>query len=299
MSEAGALDTADRPWHGLRMATDAFLAVLLGALLHASWNAVIKAGRDKFMDTVLVSSSAALLAALVVPFLPLPAPASWPYVAASVAIHVVYFALVAAAYRTGDMSHAYPLMRGTGPLFVALFSGMLLGEYLTPAAWIGVVLICGSILASALCRTGPGSESRAPTMLALLNAGIIACYTFTDGAGVRLSGHAPAYTMWVFIGTALPLLAFAAARRPADLAVHVRRRWAVALGGGACTLASYALALWAMTKAPIAAVSALRETSILFALALGAFVLKEPLRPIRLVAGAGIALGVVVLRLSS
>lgn len=281
------------------MATDAFLAVLLGALLHASWNAAIKAGRDTFMDTVLVSSGAALLALPIIPFVPWPDPESWPYVAASVAIHVVYFGLVAAAYRVGDMSHTYPLMRGTGPLIVALLSGPLLGEHLAPAAWIGVLLICGSILGMALARSARAAPSRGGTLLALLNAGVIAAYTVTDGAGVRLSGHAPAYTMWVFVGTALPLLAFAAARRPADLAAHVRRRWAVAIGGGACTLGSYALALWAMTKAPVAAVSALRESSILFALALGAFALKEPVRPARLVAGAGIVLGVAVLRLAS
>jgi drug/metabolite transporter (DMT)-like permease len=281
------------------MATDAFLAVLFGALLHATWNAVIKAGRDPFMDTVLVSSSAAVLALLVVPLLPLPAPASWPYVAASVAIHVVYFGLVAAAYRAGDMSHAYPLMRGTGPLFVALLSGVLLGEHLTPAAWAGVILICGSILAMTFAGSAHGPPTRLPTALALLNAGVIASYTFTDGAGVRLSGHAPSYTMWVFIGTAVPLLALAAARRPADLAAAFRRRWPVALGGGACSLGSYALALWAMTKAPIATVSALRETSILFALALGVLVLKEKVRPVRLLAGAGIALGVVALRLAA
>ncbi|HEX2554887.1 MAG TPA: DMT family transporter [Microvirga sp.] len=281
------------------MATEAFLAVLLGALLHASWNAAIKAGRDKLMDAVLVTSGAALLSLLAVPFLPFPAAASWPYLAASIAIHVVYFALVVAAYRAGDMSHAYPLMRGTGPLIVALLSGLVLGEHLPAPAWIGVGLICGSILGMMLASPARGPPSGAATGFALLNAGIIAAYTFVDGAGVRLSGHAVAYTMWVFIGTALPLLAFAAARRPADLAAAVRRRSAVALGGGACSLGSYALALWAMTEAPIAAVAALRESSILFALAIGALVLKEPLRPARLVAGLGIALGVAVLRLAS
>jgi drug/metabolite transporter (DMT)-like permease len=280
------------------MATDAFLAVLLGALLHASWNAVIKAGRDKFMDTVLVSSSAALLSLGLLPLVPLPAPESWPYVAASVAIHVIYFGLVAAAYRLSDMSHAYPLMRGTGPLIVALLSGTLLGEHLTAQAWIGVLLICGSILGLTLVRSRHGAVPRDATVLALLNAVVIATYTVTDGAGVRLSGHAPAYTIWVFFLTALPLLAWAAVRRPADLAANFRGRWAVALGGGACTLGSYGLALWAMTQAPIAAVSALRETSILFGLALGVLVLKERAEPVRIAAGAGIALGVVTLRLA-
>ncbi len=293
------MDKEAAPWTIPRMSTAPLLAVLFGALLHASWNALIKAGQDKFMDTVLVSGGSAALALLIVPFIPLPAPASWPYVAASVVVHIVYFSLLAAAYRVGDMSHAYPLMRGTGPLLVALLSGAVLGEHLTAPAWAGVLLICGSVLTMTLVRRHDRDAGPLPTLLALLNAGVIAVYTFTDGTGVRLSGHPAAYTAWVFLLTAIPLLAWMAWRRPKDLAANLRRRWGVALGGGACTLGSYGLALWAMTQAPIATVSALRETAILFGLALGVLVLGERAAPARLLAGAGIACGAVVLRLAS
>jgi drug/metabolite transporter (DMT)-like permease len=278
------------------MSGDVMLVVLLGAALHASWNAIVKSGRDKLMDTVLVAAGSGILAASVVPFLPLPAPASWPYVAASVAIHVVYFALVAAAYRAGDMSFAYPLMRGTAPLIVALLSGALLGERLSLGAWAGVVLICGGVLGLTLAYRRPQVAVAAPTAFALGNAAVIAGYTLVDGVGVRLSGHAAAYTFWLLLLTALPLLAWAGARRWQDLRAQFAARWHLGLIGGGCTLGSYALALWAMTKAPIAPVAALRETSILFGMALAALVLKERFGWTRHLAAATVALGAIALR---
>src|ERR1700761_8124952 len=122
------------------------LFVLFAALLHASWNALVKSSPEKFLDIVLVTSGAAALSATVLPFLTLPWSPSWPYVAASVVIHVAYFLLIGASYRSGDMSHAYPLMRGAPPLLVALASGPLIGERLSPGEWGGIVLICGGIL---------------------------------------------------------------------------------------------------------------------------------------------------------
>jgi drug/metabolite transporter (DMT)-like permease len=224
------------------MSGDVMLAVLLGAVLHASWNALVKSGRDKLMDTVLVATGAAVLAALVLPFLPMPAAASWPYAAASTAIHVVYFALVAAAYRAGDMSLAYPLMRGTAPLIVAILSGAVLGERLSPGAWAGVLLISGGVFGLTLTHRRPQGSVAGPAALALGNAATIAGYTFVDGVGVRLSGHAAAYTFWVFLLTALPLLAWAAVRRPRALQAQLGARRHLGLVGGGCMLGSYALA---------------------------------------------------------
>ncbi|HEY1608198.1 MAG TPA: EamA family transporter, partial [Paraburkholderia sp.] len=124
------------------MPTNVLLVVLLAALLHASWNAVVKSSPDKFLDIVFVTATAAVLGAIIVPFLPLPAAGSWPYIAGSAVIHVLYFVLIGAAYRSGDMSHAYPLMRGAPPLIVALASGPLIGERLSFGEWSGVLLIC-------------------------------------------------------------------------------------------------------------------------------------------------------------
>jgi drug/metabolite transporter (DMT)-like permease len=279
------------------MPSDVMLVVLLGAALHASWNGLIKSGDDKLVDTSLITAGAAVLAGVSLPFLPLPAQACWPYRAASVAIHVLYFALVAAAYRAGDMSFAYPLMRGTGPLIVAVLSAAVLGERLSAGAWAGVLLICGGVLGLALAYRRPHGSIAEATALALGNALVIALYTFVDGVGVRLSGQAFAYTFWMFLLTAPFLLAWPAFRRLPDLRAQFAARWRLGLIGGACTLGSYALALWAMTKAPIAPVAALRETSILFGMAIAALVLKERFGWARIVAAAAIALGTITLRL--
>lgn len=272
------------------------LVVLLGAALHASWNVLVKSGTDKALDIGLVVAGSALLSLLAVPFVPLPASASWPMLAASGVIHQAYFLLVAAAYRSGDMSLAYPLMRGTPPMLVAVLASLLLGETLAPAGWAGVAMVCAGVLATALRHRGAAPSPRT-IGFALLNALVIVAYTLVDGIGARNSGHAVAYTLWVFLLTAALLLPFRAWRHGRELARHLRGRWHVALGGGACTLGSYALALWAMTQAPIAAVSALRETSILFGVGLAALLLHERPGAARLAGVALIAMGAVALRL--
>jgi drug/metabolite transporter (DMT)-like permease len=279
------------------MPTDVLLLVLLAAFLHASWNAVVKSSPDKFLDIVFVTASAAAICVVTVPFLALPAARSWPYIATSAAIHVFYFVLIGAAYRSGDMSHAYPLMRGTPPLIVALASGPLIGERLAPGEWSGILLICAGILGLLFANPASGSTTRT-TRLALLNAVSVATYTLVDGTGVRLSGHPAAYTMWIFILSAAPILAWAIARRKADALAHFGARWPRLMMGGACTLTAYTLVLWAMTKAPIAMVAALRESAILFGTAISVFVLDERHGYSRPIAAVVILLGVVTLKLA-
>jgi drug/metabolite transporter (DMT)-like permease len=280
------------------MSTGVMLIVLFAAFLHASWNALVKASPDKVLDIVFVTSSAGAICAAIVPFVALPDAASWPYIVASAGIHIVYFLLIGAAYRGGDMGHAYPLMRGAPPLLVALASGPLIGERLTAGEWGGVVLICGGILGMLLVNRGRAGKSARTTRLALLNAVMIALYTLVDGTGARLSGHAASYTMWIFVLAAPPVLAWALARHRAAALAHFRERWTLMLIGGACTLAAYTLILWAMTRAPIAMVATLRESAILFATAISVFVLKERPGYSRPVAALVILLGVVTLKLT-
>ncbi|MDQ0998715.1 drug/metabolite transporter (DMT)-like permease [Phyllobacterium ifriqiyense] len=274
------------------------LVVLFAALMHASWNAVVKSEGDKFLNTVVVVTSAGLIAAVCLPFLPAPAPESWPFLAASGVAQVIYLALVAAAYRSGDMSHAYPIMRGTAPLIVALASGPLVGEVLSLQKWIGIALICAGVLALALESRRRVGANRATTILALVNAVVIASYTLIDGLGVRHSGAPAAYTMWVFVLNAVPLLVWTLIMRRGELWPHFVKRTRLATIGGVGTLGSYGLALWAMTMAPVAAVAALRETSILFAVAISAFILKERIGSKRLAAVAFIAAGAAVMRIA-
>ncbi|RCS23145.1 EamA family transporter [Phyllobacterium salinisoli] len=275
------------------------LIVLLAAFLHASWNAVVKSNGDKFLNAVIVTGAAGLIALLFLPFLPAPDRSSWPFLATSMVLQVIYICLVAAAYKVGDMSQAYPIMRGTPPLLVALASGPLIGEVLSLPRWIGIGFICCGVLALALeARRRAVMGSGRTTALALLNAVFIASYTLVDGVGVRKSGAAAAYTMWVFVLNALPLVVWTLATHRERVWPHLQSRLHLAFIGGVGTLGSYGLALWAMTVAPIAVVAALRETSILFAIAISAIFLKERIGWQRVVAAALIVMGVVIIRLS-
>jgi drug/metabolite transporter (DMT)-like permease len=272
--------------------------VLFAALLHSLWNALLKNSGDKRLTTVMITSAAGALAAVVLPFLRAPAPASWPFLAASSCTQVMYFALLAAAYRQGDMSHTYPIMRGTAPLIVASVSASLIGETLSNGEWLGVALICLGVLGLAV-RTGVVAvHHRATTALALANAFVIASYTLIDGLGVRRSQAPAAYAMWIYVLTGTMVLLWTLLRRPAEFRDYLHGRLALGLVMGAGTMSSYGLALWAMTLAPVALVAALRETAIVFATVISVFALKERITPQRLLATALIAAGAIALRLA-
>ena len=271
-------------------------AVLCAALMHAGWNTMVKAKGEAFLSTVAVAASAGLLCALVLPFLPQPAPASWPYIAASSLAQVLYYALLMETYREGDISHAYPLMRGCAPLIVALLALPFTGERLGGVQWLAIGLICGGVLTMYAGVRKGAPNARRTTLLALATACVIAAYTLVDGIGVRKSGAPAAYTMWIFLFTALGVVLMAR-RRPGELLPFVRRH-PLLPGGGAMSVASYGVALWAMTQAPVAVVAALRETSILFATALALLVLRERVGPLRLLGAALIACGAAAMRLA-
>lgn len=274
-----------------------FLAVLCGAALHAGWNALIKAGSDKLLDMLMVSLGGGLIAGVALPFLPLPPLASWPFLAASLALHVVYAALVVKTYQTGDLSVGYPLMRGSAPPLVALIGWLALGEKIGTIGWIAVLLVSGGALTLVLSeRRRTGRFGRA-TVYALSNALVIAGYSIADGLGARVSGHAVSYVLWLFLLDALGVLALTMSRRRlAPILAYGRTRARIALLGGAGSVGSYGLAIWAATQAPLALVAALRESSIVFGTLIGAFVLREHVGLPRWVAVVIIAAGVILLR---
>jgi len=271
--------------------------VLLGAVLHAAWNTLVRRAADKLLDTVLITSGAGLLTAVLLPALPLPATESWPYLAASVLIHVIYFALVALAYHGAELSFAYPVMRGSAPVLSALAVALLLNETPTPGGWLGILLVSGGVLLLATDAWRSGKLRKGPTLLALTNAGVIAVYTLVDGQGARLSGHAFSYTGWMFLLTAVLLFGLALALKGRRLIDHARHGWQRGLLGGASTLASYGLALWAMTQAPIALVAALRETSVVFAAIMAALFLAEPVTRLRALSIVTVAAGAVAIKI--
>ena len=271
--------------------------VLFAALLHALWNALLKNSGDKRLTTVMLTGAAALLAALLLPWLPAVSGDSWGYLAASSCAEIAYFVLLAAAYRSGDMSHAYPIMRGTAPLIVASVSAPLIGEPLSPGEWFGIASICAGVLVMAL-HGGGLSQHRSATVLALVNAGAIASYTLIDGLGVRRSHSPVAYTLWLYLITGGLTLGWTLATRRAEFIAYVRDKLPVGVAAAVGMTSSYGLALWAMTIAPVALVAALRETSIVFVTLLSAVVLRERISPQRLAATALIVAGAVGLRLS-
>jgi drug/metabolite transporter (DMT)-like permease len=273
------------------------LAVLGAGLLHAGWNALLKAapGGDALLDTATVVAGSSAWGLVALPFLGLPDPSAWVFVIASTAIHWAYYVTLAQAYRTGDLSFAYPLMRGTAPLLAALLGIVFLREWPTPQVALGILLICAGIVSIAFVRRNP--HPRAAALFAFANAAIIAVYTLIDGAGARASGNAASYVAWLTFLEGIPFLLWIRARRGHEAVAYIRRGWRLAVVGGAASLGAYAIVLWAMTRAPVAAVAALRETSVLFAALIGAIWLKEGLGLPRLAGAASVVAGVAALKL--
>jgi drug/metabolite transporter (DMT)-like permease len=278
------------------------LAVLGAGLLHAGWNALLKSapGGDALLDTATVVAGSSIWGCAVAPFIGVPASAAWPYMAASAVIHFGYYLTLAQAYRTGDLSFAYPLMRGSAPLIVALLGIVFLAELPTAPMAIGIVLISLGIVSIAFVGSGRGELRKHPPSAAywaFANAGLIALYTLVDATGARASGNPAAYVSWLIFLEGLPFLAWVFARGGRHAVRYVRASAQRGLIGGVCSFAAYGIVLWAMTRAPVAAVAALRETSVLFAALMGSLWLKEGFGLPRLAGAATVVAGIAALKL--
>lgn len=280
-------------------------AVLCGALLHAGWNALVKSAGDKTVDTALVHFLGSFVALPFLLWFGLPQPESWPFIVASLVIHIGYYIALAGAYEHGELGMTYPIMRGFAPLLVALGSSSIVGELPSPAAWFGIVGITLGVALVGLAHPGEALHHRKALGFAFANAAIIATYTFVDGLGVRTEvkagGDALRYVLILFVldGWPYPLLVWWRRSREGrrEIVAYARRRWPVAALGGAASIGSYAIALWAMTRAPVASVAALRETSVLFAALLGTWLLKEKFGLQRALGTVVVVAGVMALRL--
>jgi phosphonate utilization associated putative membrane protein len=285
---------------------DLVLIVLAGAVLHAGWNALVKSSGDKEIDTALVHFMGALVALPLLAMIGLPPLSAAPYIAASLVVHIGYYIALAGAYKHGDLGLTYPIMRGTAPLLVALSSGLVLGEAPTPLAWAGILGITGGVALVGLSHPGDALHHRKALAYALANALIIAVYTMIDGKGVRgtvaAGQSAASYVTVMFVLDGLPYPTLVWARRSASgrraILDYARQRWPLATLGGAASIGSYTIALWAMTRAPVASVAALRETSVLFAAVLGTLLLKERFGLQRALGTGVIVGGVMALRLA-
>ena len=278
------------------MTLEVITAVLLGALLHAFWNTLAKRNAGRAGDAVLVGMMAGIPAALTLPWTDLPLPAAWPQIIASAVIHVGYFKVLAGAYRGGDLSVAYPLMRGMPPLVVAVSAVFIFGETLSMTAWLSMLLLIAGVLLLGWEGLRGGALTAGAARFVAVQIVIIVGYTLVDASGVRAAGNAWSYIAWMFALTSLALLPFSRASLR-GIASEGKRAAGISLLGGVCTLGSYGIALWAMTRAPVALVASLRETSILFGAALGAWLLGERFGALRWVAVLMVASGVAAMRL--
>jgi drug/metabolite transporter (DMT)-like permease len=281
----------------MELTTGITLAVLGAGFLHASWNALLKSstGGDAMLDIAAVVAGSALWAMLLVPFVPLPQPSAWLFMAASSVIHFGYYITLGRAYRIGDLSFAYPLMRGTAPLIVTVIGSLFLRELPSVPMILGIGLISAGIISIAFLQRGrhPPSAAR----WAFANAAIVAAYTVVDGTGARAAGNALAYVTWLLFLEGLPFLIWIGIRRGRSALHYLRGNWRPGLLGGACSFAAYAIVLWAMTRAPIAVIAALRETSVLFAALMGSLWLKEGFGWRRAAGAASVVAGIATLKL--
>ena len=265
---------------------------LSAAVLHATWNAFLRTGADRLWTVTVMSFSGTLIAIPFAIFLPLPLAEAWLYIVLSSVLQVGYSFFLVAAYRYGQLGQVYPIVRGTAPLLVTLGTFLLVGIRPSLLQAVGVTLIAVGIMSLAL---GKSRASWTSIGFAFATGVIVASYGTVDSIGVRLSGHAGAYAAWVFLGygTLLPL-AFLAARR--RLIVDIRGpETRKALGGGIVALFAYALVVIAFSMGPAGPITALRETSVVFALLIGFLFLGETLTLLRIVAGCVVALGAILL----
>ncbi len=276
-----------------------FAAVLFAAACHAGWNATIKRGLDPLATTALISIGAAIVSALCLPIVGIPAATAWPWCAASVLIHLVYFAALIESYRAGDMGQVYPIARGSAPLMTATATTIFVGERLGLFAWCGIILLVAGVIVLSL-RGGRelARLDRRAVGFALFTAVTICAYSVVDGVGARLAGEANAYSVALFAGTGPVMLAYALVRRGRSVVPAMARSFGIGLAGGALQLGSYGIAIWAMTVAPIAIVAALRETSVLFGALIAVTFLGEPMRASRIVAALMIVAGLTLIRLA-
>ena len=273
--------------------------VLTAAVLHAVWNAVVKVDDDRLMAMTVVIGTTGLLAPILLLFGPNPAPESWPYIAASVLLNNAYFLFLIEAYRVGDLSHAYPLARGSAPLMVAVGAAVFVGESLGAGELAGIALIRGAII-SLLFIAGDGRKAGwRPIVYPLLTGLMIATYTVVDGIGVRLSGSPAGFIGWLFILSPLPIAVIAVVRRGYKVIDFLRLRWKPSILAGCLNLGSYGLAIWALSLGAMAHVSALRETSVIIAALIGTFVLGEAFGPKRIFSAIVVVIGVVVINLAA
>ncbi len=271
------------------------LLVLLAAVMHASWNVLVKFGNDALVNMTLIMVMAGLIALVFAPFVNFPDPESWIFLLGSLLTHIGYYIFLLLGYRYGNLSLVYPTARGSAPLLVATTSWLFVGEDLSPLQIAGVASISAGILSLMVDRAGDARHNWRAVTFGLLTGLSIMGYTLCDGQGVRLAGDKWGYIVWLFVLDAPALVIICLALRGQKLFSLAARHWKVGAIGGALSMAAYGSAIYAMSQAFMALVAALRETSVIFAAIFSAYILKERFHPRRYASVGLVALGAMLL----
>ncbi len=276
----------------------AFSLVLLAAVMHATWNALIKVNADRLTVTALMAGATGVAGLLLVPFVPFPNAEAWPFLIATTFVHTGYLVFLVQAYTHGDFGQTYPIARGTAPLLSALASVLLLGEYLSPAEWLAVALVAGGIISLAVHGPRTLTHNFKGAAYAFGTACFIATYTLIDASGARASASVHSYAVWLFLLHGIPIITTTMIMRGRAFWTIARANWRPGVFGGVISFLAYWIVLWALTFTNVAPVAALRETSVIFAAVIAALFLKERFGSQRIVAASVVAAGVVLLALS-
>lgn len=270
------------------------VAVLIAAVTHASWNAIAHHIKDQLVSFTLISGGGALLGAVAACLTPMPAAGAWPWLVTSALLHVGYMGLLMRSFTLGDFGQMYPIARGTAPLAVTVLAAVFVDEVPDPAQLAGVAVACAGLTGLALWGIrGKGARPDWPALLAAGATGLaIAAYTVVDGVGVRASGTPLGYIAWLMVLEGLAIPAFALATRRRALLPQLRPHALRGLLGAALSVCAYALVLWAQTRAPLAPVAALRESSIIVGAAIGTVLFKERFGGPRMAAAGLMVVGI-------
>ena len=277
------------------METGIALVVLGAALFHATWNALVKSGKDHLLSITGLNFASLVIGVIALPFFGFPDKASWPYLLVSGLIHFGYYVALSEAYRHGDFSQAYPIARGTAPILVSLWGVFVLNESMSTIELISLIGVMTGILIFATRKLEQVVQNKVALISALCTSMFIAAYTLTDGVGGRLSGNVPGYMLALSVLDGMLIMIYTAIVRSPAAVWNTWKSWRILVPGALLSLAAYTMVVWAMTKAPIPLVSALRETSIIIAALIGAFYFREPSGRRRIIASVVIFVSVAIL----
>jgi len=281
------------------MSSEIAVLVLLAAAFHAGWNALIKIQGDRLVVMAMVTLAGSVVSLFVLPFVDAPSPASWPFLAVTILLHTSYHFFLPLAYDHGDLGQVYPIARGSAPLLVAIGAFTVAGETLTPIALLGILCLASGVMALTF-EKGRGIRNNPKAIFyALLTGAFIASYTVVDGIGARQAGSVLGFAVWLTIGDGLLTFLLVLLWRGAETLLVTRNHLGTGLLGGAMQVGAYWIIIWALALAPMAMVSALRETSVLMAAILSTFVLKEGFGVWRFISASLVTLGFTATRLGS